>query len=69
MENGDGEIRDILLKIYDLQQKQYEEHKANSGLYRQAIARQRTITLAAGCLFAILLGLVGLTTAAIIAAR
>lgn len=64
-ENPD--IRGILLKMYELQQKQYAEHKETTALYRQALARQRKMTTAAGCFLVALAGLIGLILLAMMA--
>ena len=61
---SDPNVRDILLKMYELQQKQYAEHKETMALYRQVLARQRKMTIAAGYFVVALAGLIsqGLAT-------
>ena len=56
MEN-DPDVRDILLKMLDLQQKQYEQQKANTDIYRGLAATQKKLLAGAGCLLAVIFGL------------
>jgi hypothetical protein len=65
-EMRNDEIRDILLKMYELQKKQYTEYLATTSLYRQ---RQRLALVAAGCLVAILIAFLGITTIIIFVSR
>ncbi|HVX11947.1 MAG TPA: hypothetical protein VHC22_12255 [Pirellulales bacterium] len=57
--DNEAEIRNILLKVLELQQKQYEQHQASAALYRELAARQKKVLAGAGCLLLLVIVILG----------